>query len=130
MPAHAEGQLRGRQLPTNPAKWVDEHGDYLFRFALSRLRQREVAEDLVQETLLAAIRARDRFTGASSERTWLVGILKRKIVDHLRRKGREQPVSDLAASDRWAEALFDEIGRASCRERVCQYARQLEEETG
>ncbi len=90
--------------------WVDEHGDYLFRFALSRLRKHEVAEDLVQETFLAALRARDRFAGASSERTWLVGILKRKIVDHLRHKGHELPVSDLTALDQRVEALFDERG--------------------
>jgi RNA polymerase sigma-70 factor (ECF subfamily) len=89
---------------------VDDHGDYLFRFAASRLRKREVAEDLVQETFLAALGARDRFAGASSERTWLVAILKRKIVDHLRRKDQERTVSDLAASDRWVEALFDERG--------------------
>ncbi len=97
-------------MRTNPAKWVDEHGDYLFWYTLARLRQREVAEDLVQETFLAALHAQDRFAGASSERTWLVGILKRKIVDHLRRKGREQPVRDLAAVDRWTDALFDERG--------------------
>jgi RNA polymerase sigma-70 factor (ECF subfamily) len=106
----AEAQHRGRHLPTNPAKWVDEYGDYLFRFALSRLRRRETAEDLVQETFLAALGARDRFAGASSERTWLVGILKRKIVDHVRRKGHVQLVSDLSASDQWVEALFDERG--------------------
>lgn len=97
-------------MAADPARWVDEYGDYLFRFALSRLRQREVAEDLVQETFLAALRARKRFAGASSERTWLVGILKRKIVDHLRRKGREQPASALAATDNWVESLFDERG--------------------
>jgi len=103
-------RLRGQRVATNADKWVDEHGDYLLRFALSRLRQPEVAEDLVQETFLAALHARQRFTGASTERTWLVGILKRKIVDHLRRKGREQPVSALSASERWLEAQFDERG--------------------
>jgi RNA polymerase sigma-70 factor (ECF subfamily) len=97
-------------VPTDAAKWVDEHGDYLFRFALSRLRRREVAEDLVQETFLAALEARERFAGASSERTWLVGILKRKLVDHLRRKNREQPAGDLAAVEQWADNLFDERG--------------------
>jgi RNA polymerase sigma-70 factor (ECF subfamily) len=94
----------------NPAQWVDDHGDYLFRFALSRLRDRVVAEDLVQETFLAAFKGRERFKGASSERTWLVSILKRKLVDHMRRKGREQTMSDLATSERWVEALFDERG--------------------
>lgn len=80
------------------------------RYALARLRQPEVAEDLIQETFLAAFRARDQFAGRSSERTWLVGILKRKIVDHLRRRGREQPATDLTNSDQWTDALFDERG--------------------
>jgi RNA polymerase sigma-70 factor (ECF subfamily) len=106
----ADRQVRGQAMAGDPARWVDVHGDYLFRYALCRLRQREVAEDLIQETFLAALRGRDRFAGASSERTWLVGILKRKLVDHLRRKGREQPVTDLTTVDRWAEALFDERG--------------------
>jgi RNA polymerase sigma-70 factor (TIGR02943 family) len=110
MGSMADQHLRGQAMATDPARWVDEHGDYLFRFALSRLRRREAAEDLVQETFLAALRARERFAGASSERTWLVGILKRKIVDHLRRTGREQPAGDLAAVDRWADGLFDERG--------------------
>lgn len=100
-------------MQTDPATWVDEHGDYLYRFALSRLRHRDVAEDLVQETFLAALRARERFAGASTERTWLAGILKRKIVDHLRRKGREQPASDLAAGAPGTEGLFDERGNWS-----------------
>ena len=97
-------------MATDPERWVDEHGDYLFRFAVSRLRRREVAEDLVRETFLAALRARERVAGASSERTWLVGILKRKIVDHLRRTGREHPTGELAAVDRWADGLFDQRG--------------------
>jgi RNA polymerase sigma-70 factor (TIGR02943 family) len=94
----------------NPENWVEEHGDYLFRFALSRLRRREAAEDLVQETFLAALRARQRFAGASTVRTWLVGILKRKIVDHLRRQHREQPIGDFDAQEGWADKLFDERG--------------------
>src|SRR4051812_42519141 len=43
--------------------WVDEHGDALFRFALARLGSRELAEDLVQETFLAALTSLDRFEG-------------------------------------------------------------------
>ncbi|MEK6797902.1 MAG: sigma-70 family RNA polymerase sigma factor [Planctomycetota bacterium] len=74
----------------NPAdleahEWLARHGDVLFRFALSRVRDRDTAEEIVQETLLAALRARGDFRGASSERTWLVAILRRKVVDHFRR---------------------------------------------
>lgn len=74
---------------TEPADWVDQYGDYLNNFALGQLRDQGAAEDLVQETFLAALRARDRFQGYSSERTWLVSILRHKICDHFRRKCRE-----------------------------------------
>ena len=94
---------------TSPSRWVDEHGDHLFRYALNRVRQTDVAEDLVQETFLAALRGRGQFAGGSSERTWLIGILKHKIIDQLRRQSREQPASDLAVAD-WTDALFDHTG--------------------
>jgi RNA polymerase sigma-70 factor (ECF subfamily) len=67
------------------AAWVEEHGDALYRFALTRVRNRETAEDLVQETFLAALSALDRFRGQSSTRTWLMAILRRKVADHFRR---------------------------------------------
>ncbi len=72
--------------------WVEAHGDYLFNFALGQVRDASVAEDLVQDTFLAAFKARDRFAGQSAERTWLVGILRHKICDHLRRTCRERAV--------------------------------------
>lgn len=74
---------------------------------MTRLRDREAAEDLVQETFLAALAGRDRFTGAASERTWLVAILKNKIIDRIRRAGRERPVQDVAADDETAAGLFE-----------------------
>ena len=107
----SERRLRGSNKSVDPATWMDRHSDYLFRYALARLRRREVAEDVVQETFLAALRAKDQFAGASSERTWLVAILKRKIVDHFRRKYRERPAADLTAADGWTDDLFDERGR-------------------
>ena len=77
----------------NPETWVDEYGDSLYRFALSRVKDPSVAEDLVQETFLAALRARENFKGRSAGRTWLIAILKHKIVDYIRKKIRE-PSSD------------------------------------
>lgn len=79
----------------DPYRWVDEHGDCLYRYALARVRTPEVAEDLVQETLLVAVRSQDKFAGRSSERSWLVGILKNKIVDHYRKLGRETSFTDM-----------------------------------
>lgn len=78
-------------IQSEPRLWLDRHGDALFRFALARVGNHAAAEDLVQDTLLAGLRARETFAAASSERTWLVGILKHRIADHFRGLAREQP---------------------------------------
>lgn len=80
---------------SSPDTWVDQHGDYLYRCAMLRVRDAEVAQDIVQETLLAALQARNSFAGQSAERTWLVGILKHKVIDYMRRASREKPFEDL-----------------------------------
>ena len=90
----------------NGAHWLDEHGDYLYRYARRRLISDELAQDAVQETLLAALEARTSFAGRSAVRTWLTGILKHKVADLLRRHGRESPPPQLQdGGDDW-EALF------------------------
>lgn len=61
-------------------------GDYLYSYALMKVGERATAEDLVQETFVAAIRSKDTFKGESSEKTWLVTILKNKIIDYYRKK--------------------------------------------
>ena len=101
----------GRGSALDPAAWVDAHGDALYRYALRRVHDPATAEDLVQDTFLAALRQEARFAGRSSERTWMVGILKHKIVDRLRRECREMPVEDIESRTDPAEALFDERGR-------------------
>jgi RNA polymerase sigma-70 factor (ECF subfamily) len=101
----------GNESATAPDDWVAAHGDYLFNFAIGQVRDASVAEDLVQETFLAAFKGRHRFTGQSSERTWLVGILRHKICDHLRYTCRERAVrADVPASrgddETWEEAVM------------------------
>lgn len=89
---------------------MDLHGDSLFRYALLRTRDPRVAEDLVQETFLAALQNRARFAERSSERTWLIGILKHKIMDYFRQTSRE---STLDGDDQATEVvvdLFDDQG--------------------
>jgi RNA polymerase sigma-70 factor, ECF subfamily len=80
---------------SDPERWVDEHGDYLFKYALLRLRDPSKAEDAVQETFLAALKGGESFAGRSAEKSWLVGILKNKICDYFRRASRETPFTDL-----------------------------------
>ena len=99
----------------DPAAWLTEHGDYLYRYALLKLRDEAAAEDMVQETLLAALSAWARFSGQSSVRTWLTGILKHKILDLFRARAKEpqytpasaDPVEEIAAME---QALFDATG--------------------
>lgn len=90
-----EEQRTVARVSSDPAAWVDEHGDYLFGYAMFRLRDASAAEDAVQETLLAALQGRQNFAGRGSERTWLTGILKHKLSDYFRRLGREAQVSQL-----------------------------------
>ncbi len=89
---------------------MDLYADALYGYALARLHDPSVAEDLVQETFLAALGGMAHFRGGSSVRTWLTGILKHKIMDHLRRKYREGPRRDTAPDGREFEGFFDEHG--------------------
>ena len=72
------------------------------RFARRRIRDAELAEDAVQDALLAALNALDGFKGNSSPRTWLFGILVHKIQDTFRREGRYVREPSQSASDEWA----------------------------
>lgn len=95
---------------SNPEQWVVRYGDYLFRYARFRVWDHRAAEDLVQETLLAALQAQAHFAGQSSERTWLVAILKHKILDHFRKAGRERLVYQDEGLNGTPEDLFDDAG--------------------
>ena len=90
----SQAQLTPDISSPNPGRWLDEHGDYLFKYASFRLRDDNAAEDAVQETFLAALKAYEKFEGRGSERTWLVGILKHKIIDHFRKIERESPIGE------------------------------------
>ena len=69
----------------NPDSWVDQYADYLFNYAVSRVSDAEIARDLVQETFLAGLKSAKNFQGAAAERTWLIAILKRKVIDYYRK---------------------------------------------
>jgi RNA polymerase sigma-70 factor (TIGR02943 family) len=106
----ATKETRSKTNPTaNPDRWVDDHGDCLYRYALVRVRTPEVAQDLVQEAFLAALRSWDKFGGRSSERSWLCGILKNKIVDYYRKLGRETSFTDMESlSNEFSEKFVSE----------------------
>ncbi len=95
-----------------PEKWIERYSDLLFNYTLTRLNKREVAEDLVQETFLSALKGRDGFKGDASEKTWLIAILKRKIIDHYRKKSTQNELNifDKNASDDFMAHFFDGDG--------------------
>ncbi len=68
-----------------PNKWIDNYSDYLFNYAIVRVNNHDLAKDLVQETFFAGLKSAKNFEGKSTERTWLISILKRKIIDYYRK---------------------------------------------
>lgn len=98
------------RLSVDPERWVEAYGEYLYRYALSRLYDEAAAQDVVQETFLAAVRGADRFSGKSSEKTWLVGILKHKIVDHIRKNSRERSYEDVTQAEGRVDDYLDRKG--------------------
>ena len=100
-------------LTTHPDAFeqqIASHRDYLLRFARLQLRNDTWAEDAVSETLLAALARPQAFAQRSQLKTWLVGILKHKVIDALRQQGREISLSssdeDASADDLLDQALF------------------------
>ena len=69
----------------DPNKWISLYSDYLFNFTISRVNDRDLAKDLVQDTFFAGLKSMKNFKGEASERTWLISILKRKIIDYYRK---------------------------------------------
>ena len=110
MTTNADLKRDSQCKPTLSSDWVDTHADYLFNFAIGQVRDAGIAEDLVQETFLAAVKSCEKFGGQSSERTWLVGILRHKIYDHLRKTCRERAVRHDPTPDNdpesWEESIL------------------------
>lgn len=102
------GESRHTGPSLDPEAWLEKHGDVLYAFAMARVRRHEVAEDVVQESLLAALNALESFRDEAAERTWLLGILKHKIYDHFRKQSREPALP--ATEEAIESALFDGAG--------------------
>ncbi len=93
-------------MPKNqlhPDTWVDQYADYLFNYAVSRVSDAEIAKDLVQETFFAGLKSAKNYKGDAAERTWLIAILKRKVIDHYRKinskKGKAEVRMNYISSD-------------------------------
>ncbi len=104
------------QLPKlDPSEWVSQHGETLYAYAMSRLRNADAAEDVVQEALLGARKNLSNSPPKSDVGPWLMGILKKKVVD----RQRQQTRVDTATGDvdSILDKLFDKNGhwsKAAC----------------
>lgn len=110
-------EVQKRQMPAHqlfPDTWVDSYADYLFNYAIGRVSNAEIAKDLVQETFFAGLKSAKNFKGDAAERTWLIAILKRKVIDHYRKinskKGKaEVRMSYSASSDAEGDWLEEQV---------------------
>ncbi len=97
----AENQL-------NPNSWVDNYADYLFNYAIGKVSDVETAKDLVSETFLAGLKSAKNFKGEAAERTWLIAILKRKVIDYYRKSNSKKGKAEVRmSSNSYAEDQGD-----------------------
>lgn len=102
----------------NPQIWLEEYHESLFKYALARLRDADLAEESIQETFLAALQSQKGFQGLASEKTWLISILKRKIYDHFRRIGRDKQIKMSFPMERLRNDVFDSGRIPAVRSRI------------
>jgi len=100
-----------QQSEADPAVWLKDHGDHLYGYAMYRLRDKHMAEDMVQETLLSAWKAHGKFEGRSSIKTWLTAILHNKLVDFVRKAARQKLVFSGEDLDYEMAGEFSETGQ-------------------
>lgn len=109
----------------NPNKWIDLYSDYLFNYTITRVNDREISKDLVQDTFFAGLKSMKNFKGEASERTWLVSILKRKIIDHYRKinsnKGKAEVRMTYTSDDQegdWLEERVEDETNLNAQEQL------------
>lgn len=95
-------------------QWVEAYTDKMYSWAFYKTNSKETAEDLVQDTFLAAFQAIDKFEGKSNPKTWLLGILNNKIAEHFR-KSYQNPITSVGEENQYTgdsllDALFDTDG--------------------
>ncbi|TQD34370.1 sigma-70 family RNA polymerase sigma factor [Haloflavibacter putidus] len=109
--------MSSKAYKINPNKWVDKYSDYLFNYAIGRVNNRDIAKDLISETFLAGLKAKRNFKGNATERTWLVAILKRKIIDYYRKinskKGKAEVKINYNQSGREGDWLEEQVAAKS-----------------
>ncbi|NQU85181.1 MAG: sigma-70 family RNA polymerase sigma factor [Mariniphaga sp.] len=102
---------KSQKYSCNPSNWVDAFSDEFFRFAAYRVKNHEIAEDLVQDTFLSGLKAVKNFRGDCNEKSWLYNILRNKIIDHYRKKTNQEIKQPGYDSDSDDESFFNQFFR-------------------
>lgn len=97
-----------------PHFWIEKYAKEMLSFAIKKLGNKEIAEDLLQDTFLSAFKNKETFKGNSSEKTWLYQILKNKIIDYYRSKIKSITDSQISLSD-WSTEEHFQSGTQSGR---------------
>ncbi len=105
---------------TSIKHWVGLYSDQMYSWALYKTSSKEVSEDLVQETFLAAFQSFEKFKGKSQPKTWLFSILNNKINDHYRSSFRKPVIAENGLFER----LFDNNNRWTAEERPQQWSEE------
>lgn len=107
------GYNRSAMVQTDKHKmfteWVNQYGDALYSWAYHKIDSEAIAQDLIQETFIAAYQNLETFKNVSSPKTWLFSILKNKIVDHFRLCLRTAPLATDTINE--SADFFDETDR-------------------
>jgi RNA polymerase sigma-70 factor (TIGR02943 family) len=94
---------------TTIRSWVDLYADKMYTWALYKTSIKEIAEDLVQDTFLAAFQSISKFEGKSEPKTWLFAILNNKIAEHFRKQFRNPTITESQSGTNSGTALFDTL---------------------
>lgn len=98
-----------QKFACDPGIWADEYSNEFFRFAMYRVNNREVAEDLVQETFLSALKSLNQFRRDCPEKSWLYNILRNKIIDHFRKKTNQEINQSSSRAETNADAFYGQF---------------------
>jgi RNA polymerase sigma-70 factor (ECF subfamily) len=98
-------------VKANPQKWLELYGDMMYQYALPRVHDSAMAEDVLQETFLSALKGLEGYKGEASEKNWLFTILKNKIIDYYRKKSSDQRVLAMPDLQVVEDDWFNENGQ-------------------
>ena len=89
--------------------WVNKYSDYLYRYALIRVGNEDLAKDMVQETFLTGMKNYESFKKKSKEITWLVGILRNKLSSYYKSNEKQRTLSQESFVDNEGRNYFEEL---------------------